>query len=323
MSVPTARVLEPIFGKPLLRAAGNGIAKWSKVNALSQWQKGTGWQASLTGGAQTGADWAAAFIPTNGQLRVKNFNNALWSYYMTAAQTMGVNIVIWVHNPDDFSDRAEITQLGNTALLGKSAGWNSHKLLKTTTQFLYYGENIPSGTGLTSGTQYTWAEFQADVVFRDFTIYRVSLEYGWEASGTFQEVWLAEVSLNGIPIPIMPSDNVEAKRVPVHTHTTGTGTALASLTPAVAFKMLGIRVNISTGAPLAAAETLTVTLDSGDGAAYDEVLFTLDMGTPSINDVVMPFGDDAFFEAGDVIVVALSANAGGDTWGCETIHELV
>ncbi len=114
------------------------------------------------------------------------------------------------------------------------------------------------------------------------------------------------------------------KRIPVHTHTTGTGAALASLTPAATFHLLGIRVHISTGAPLAAAETLTVTLDSGDGAAYDVVLFELDMGTPDIRDVVIPFGgDEDFFESGDVIVVALSANAGGDTFGCETIHELV
>ena len=113
------------------------------------------------------------------------------------------------------------------------------------------------------------------------------------------------------------------KRAPVHTHTTGTGTTLANLTPGAAFKLLGIRINISTGAPLAAAETLTVTLNSGEAAAYDTILFTLDMGTPSINDVVIPFGDDAFFEAADVIDIVLSANAGADTWGCVTIHELV
>ena len=113
------------------------------------------------------------------------------------------------------------------------------------------------------------------------------------------------------------------KRVPVHTHTTVTAAAIATLTPGAAFKLLGIRIHVGTGAPLAAAETLTVTLDSGDGAAYDVVLFSLDMGTPSINDVVIPFGgDEDFFESGDSIVIALSANAGGDTVGCETIHEV-
>ena len=114
------------------------------------------------------------------------------------------------------------------------------------------------------------------------------------------------------------------KRVPVHTHTIGTGTTLANLTPGAAFRLLAIRINISTGAPLAAAETLTVTLNSGDAAAYDTILYTLDMGTLSINDLVIPFGgEDDIFEAADVIDIVLSANAGGDTWGCETIHELV
>jgi len=114
------------------------------------------------------------------------------------------------------------------------------------------------------------------------------------------------------------------KRVPVHTHTTGTGATLANLTPGAAFRLLAIRINISTGAPLAAAETLTVTLNSGTAAAYDTILYTLDMGTPSINDLVIPFGgEDDIFEAADVIDIVLSANAGGDTWGCETIHELV
>ena len=117
---------------------------------------------------------------------------------------------------------------------------------------------------------------------------------------------------------------VNIKRVPVITSTTGTNTAIASLTPAAAFQLLGVRFNVSTGAPLAAAETLTVTLDAGDGAAYDTILFSQDLGTAGIVDVVIPFGgEEDFFEAADIIVIALSANAGGDTWGCQTVHELV
>jgi len=114
------------------------------------------------------------------------------------------------------------------------------------------------------------------------------------------------------------------KRVPVHTHTTVTTAAIATLTPGANFKLLAVRIHVSTGAPLAATETLTVTLDSGDGVAYDVVLFSLDMGTPDIRDLVIVFGgDEDFFESGDSIVIALSANGGSDTVGCETIHELV
>jgi len=114
----------------------------------------------------------------------------------------------------------------------------------------------------------------------------------------------------------------EQKRVPVFTSTTGTGTAIATLNPGADFKLLGIRIHL--GSALAADETLTVTLDANDGAAYDTVLYELDMSVGPVLDLVIPFGgDEDFFESGDQIVVALSANAGGDTWGCQTIHELV
>ena len=108
----------------------------------------------------------------------------------------------------------------------------------------------------------------------------------------------------------------------ITTPTTGTGTAIATLAPGGDFHLLGIRFNL--GSALAAAETLTVTLDANEGPVYDTVLFTQDLGTPDIRDLVIPFGgDEDFFVSGDQIVIALSANTGADTWGCQTIHEPV
>lgn len=204
MSVPTVRVLDPVFGKPILRSANNGMASWSKVNNLSQWQKGNGWQVDLYGGLQTRDDWASVFIPVN-ELHLTDFNSARWSYYMTATQTMGVGIVIWIHDNDDLSKRAEVTQLANVSGLGKAEGWNSHTFNKATTQMFFYGENT-TGTKLTAGTQYKWSQFQEDPLFRNWTIYRISFDYGWEASGTFDHVWLAEINLNGLNIPLKPGD---------------------------------------------------------------------------------------------------------------------
>ena len=112
-----------------------------------------------------------------------------------------------------------------------------------------------------------------------------------------------------------------AGRVPVHTKTTGTGTAVATLTPGAAFKLLEIRFHL--GSVLAAAETLTV-IQNAVGTAYDTSLLSEDMGTGGIVDLIKTFGkDEGFFESTDSIVIALSANTGGDTWGCQTIHELV
>lgn len=211
--IPTRRILDPIFGKPILRAANNGRAAWTRVNELSQWQKGTGWQANLYGGVQTGDDWGGMFVPVS-ELRVTDFNAALWSYYITQAQTFGVNLVIWVHDPNDFSKRAEITQLASIAGLGKAAKWNSHTLDKTTDQFFFFGEGT-TGTGLTAGppNYYGWDDFQADALFKTWHIYRVSLEYGWEASGTFDHVWVVELKLNGMQIPIKPDAPVITKTI--------------------------------------------------------------------------------------------------------------
>lgn len=202
MAVPTRRIIDPMFGRPLLRHANNARAAWVKENSLSQWQKGSGWTANLYGGAQTGDDWAAIFIPTN-ELPIADFNAAMWSYYMTNAETMGVNIVIWIHDPTNFSKRAEVTQLANVSGLGKASGWNAHVFNPATVQMFFYGENT-TGTGLTAGTNYAWTAFQADALFKYWTIYRVSIEYGWEASGTFDDAWVADLKLNGERILLVP-----------------------------------------------------------------------------------------------------------------------
>lgn len=108
----------------------------------------------------------------------------------------------------------------------------------------------------------------------------------------------------------------------VTTPTTGTGTAIATLAPGVAFHFSGFHLHI--GSALAAAETLTVTLDALAGVAYDTPLYTLDMGTPDIRNISVEFEGKIYdLVAGDQIVIALSANAGGDTFGCQTKHYLL
>jgi len=120
-------VLRKVFGAPELRYEKNSRAYWSRPTASPLNQKGgTGWLACLHGRVQTGDDWAALYVPVE-ELPVPEFNTAQWAYYMTSTQTMGVNIVIWVHDPTDFDKRAEITQLGGHADLEKAAGWNAHE----------------------------------------------------------------------------------------------------------------------------------------------------------------------------------------------------
>jgi hypothetical protein len=203
MGVQSVKLVERTFGEPSLASANNGSAAWirGEVSPLDQ-KSATGWLADLYGGVQTGDDWARVNIPVY-ELHLTGFNSAMWSYYMAGTQTMGVNIVLWVHDPKDFDKRAEITQLGGHSGLEKAAGWNAHELDTTVTQFFFYGEGT-TGTGLTAGTQYTLDQFKADIIFSTWTIYRITFEYGWEASGTFDHAYLADVKINGAMIYMRP-----------------------------------------------------------------------------------------------------------------------
>jgi len=108
----------------------------------------------------------------------------------------------------------------------------------------------------------------------------------------------------------------------IRANTTGTTAAIVTLNPAADYHLLGVRFHLATA--LAALETLTITLDANAGVEYDTVLFTQDLGTAGTLDLVIPFGgDEDFFVAGDQIVIALSANAGADVWGCTIIYEMI
>jgi len=255
-----------LFGHPVLRSAGVSQAYWAKSQVSPYPQKGGGWSACLYGGVQTGANYAALFIPVN-EMPVNVFEEAQWSYYMTGTETMGVNIVIWVHDAEDFDKRAEITQRGNVAGLEKAAGWNAHEFDQTADQMFFYGENT-TGTALTAGTLYTWDEFQADALFKDWVIYRISFEYGWEASGTFDQVWLAEVKLNEVPIPLFPRP--EDLDAPIYQYHTGAAALATTLSPKTPFKLMAIELHLNTAAT---QQTFTATIDAGRVASvYDTLL---------------------------------------------------
>ncbi len=207
MSIPLRREANPLFGKVTLSAANNGVADWIRGSTSPLDQKGsTGWLARLYGGVQTNDDWARVNVPVD-EIFVSDFHTANWSWYQTDTQTMGLGIVIWVHDPNDFDNRAEITQLGGHGDLPKTSGWNAFSFSSATEGMFFYGEGT-TGTGLTAGTQYAWSAFQADVLFKNWTIYRITLDWGWEASGTFNYVYVADVKLNGVALQLRPNDSL-------------------------------------------------------------------------------------------------------------------
>jgi hypothetical protein len=85
-----------------------------------------------------------------------------------------------------------------------------------------------------------------------------------------------------------------------------------------AFKFDGIELNLS-AAPTT-SESLTITKDSKDGAAYDSLLYSVDLSDGSVADLVMSFPTpiecayDMSSETGDIVRFAW-ANTDGRTWG--------
>jgi len=281
-----------LFGHPVLRAANNATAQWVATMASPIYQKGGGWFAEFYGGVQTNDDWAACYIPVN-EYPVSHFTDAQWSYYMTDTETMGINIVIWVHDAEDFDKRAEITQLGGHADLEKTAGWNAHEFTSATAGMFYYGEGT-TGTLLTAGTQYTWSQFQSDQLFKDWVIYRVSLEYGWEASGTFDLAYLSEVKLNGVPIPLIPkeTDLLTPYTKSIYKATVTDSTTKVTIATPTTNKKIRIH-NVFMGTASATASTFELYFGTGTNITTDTTkglaLMTLD--TDTVASVSIPYGD--------------------------------
>lgn len=284
-----------LFGHPVVRADNNSVAYWSRPTTSPYNQKGGGWMPCLHGRVQTNDDWAALYIPTN-EYPVTLFTEAQWAYYMTSTQTMGVNIVIWVHDADDFDKRAEITQLGGHADLVKTSGWNAFEFTVATGGMFFYGENT-EGTNLTAGTQYTWAQFQADNLFKNWVIYRISLEHGWEASGTFDQTWIADVKLNEVPIPLKPATG---DLVPVKQYHTATSAAIATtLAPKTPYRLLSVDMEINTAGTT--DESFTITKDAGESDAYDTLLRDLNTLDLSITSLYETFGEGYEYRQTDEI----------------------
>jgi len=315
------RIGRPVFGEPTLAAANNGSANWAQgiVSPLDQ-KSPTGWLACLYGGLQTGDDWARLNIPVD-ELLLTKFTDVTgitqWTYWMTNAETMGVNIVFWVHDPTDSSKRAEITQLANVTGLAKAAGWNKHILSSATQQFFWYGENV-TGSGLTAGTQYTLAQFIADVVFSTYTIYRITIEFGWEASGTFEDAFVGDLMLNGIVIPLKP-DSSGSGRIAQRLSDNAAAVAF-TIAPKTPYKLLSMDVHAS--AVLDTGEALTITKDAGAGANFDTVIFSQDLFIGSVTSLHAVFGDGYEFPAEDELDVA-QANGSSDSIGITVKYQTV
>ncbi len=206
------------FGQPTVFAHNNGRANWDRGSwDVSTHQKGhTMWNAKLYGGLQTGGTSVAGVsIPVN-EIPIPEFDTAKWTYFMDTVEAHGVNIVFWCHHPDDFDLRVEITQSGSSAGLEKANAQNAFEFPYTGGQgdMFYVGEI--TGTPDTTPTQYgiyKWTQFQVDSVFSEYTIFRITLEFGMYSTGTFTNAYLEDLELNGAAIQLGPKDGKHKKTV--------------------------------------------------------------------------------------------------------------
>jgi len=308
----------PVFGEPTLLASRNADAVWSRGGVSPLFQKSsTGWLANLYGGVQSGDDFAAVYIPVN-EMAVTDLTSAMWSYYLTQAQSGGVNMVVWVHDPTDFDKRAEITQV--MGLVEHSEGWDAHELDTSVSQFFFYGEGVSGNTTCTTaGTNYTWAQYQADAMFSTWTIYRISFEYGWVASGTFADAWVADIKINGIQIPLKP-DAGGTGRIGRRHFTCASGDLSGSLAPKTPFRILSLLAHCS--AVPQADEDITLTLDAGQGTLYDALLFSSDMHAADATSLFTSFEFMGMFGADDEIDL-FQTNSNDDDWGAPITYQTV
>lgn len=324
LATPGASKVVPtwLFGEPTLQSRNNGSVNWCKsgVSPLDQ-KSATGWLACLYGGVQSGwDDYARVEIPVN-EMPIGDLTSALWSYYMTEEEAFGVNMVVWVHNPNDFDKRAEITQQADIATLEKAAGWDAHELDLTTSQFYFYGEGT-TGTGLTAGppNYYGMDDFQADPIFQNWTIYRISFEYGWHTGDNeFKDVWVADIKINGYMVHLKP-DSSGTGRI-THRHIdVDTGALALTLAPKTPWRLVSVGIHAS--AVLDDGEAFTATLDAGLGAHFDRVIYSDDLYDGSRTSQTTYFGEGYDFRAEDEMDFA-QANGSNDDIGFDVVYQTV
>ena len=90
--------------------------------------------------------------------------------------------------------------------------------------------------------------------------------------------------------------------------------------PRAPFRLLRVEGNVD-DTPTD-SENFTITLDSGISAAYDTVLFSQDLSSGSIQDLIVIFGQGYEYEKGDEIDIAY-ANTGDDTVSIRAVYELL
>ena len=156
-------------------------------------------------------------------------------------------------------------------------------------------------------------------MFKNWKIYRITIEWGWEASGTFEEAYVADIELNNTPIYLRP-DSGGSGRIGRRHYTTASGDLTGTLAPKTPFRLLSIDAHVT--ATPNAGEDFTITKDAGQGVLYDTVLFSSDMGALSLTSLYNTFEGMEVFSPDDELDV-LHTNSQDDDWGVTITYQTV
>ena len=103
---------------------------------------------------------------------------------------------------------------------------------------------------------------------------------------------------------------------------TGAGAIAATMTVPVGTTYRLVSVSLHNSAAPTTSENLTITLDANAGAAYDTLLYTIDLAAAAVTDLMWSPDEEKFLEGGDAIDVAY-ANTDVVTYGVQiTVKEV-
>ncbi len=252
MSVPTRVIKRGMFGNPTLQwlknngTESNGLATWVK-----EWTRYGEWTAKLAAGTQTDDDYGAVEFAVNG-MRLDALKSIRYVYRMGGTELVAPNVAIHVYDPGDIDNRADITLSHTHDDLGVTGGWHKFDLVPATTGLFYYGNNIPSTTGLTgdNGTSlYTLTQYQEDAVFKTYVISKITIEYGYYSTGHLTAAHIAKISVNEEDILLEPPDSYTVVGTEVKTYYKATvsdsTTKVTLVTPATGRKIRVLSVKCS------------------------------------------------------------------------------
>ena len=102
--------------------------------------------------------------------------------------------------------------------------------------------------------------------------------------------------------------------------TASTAAVAFATNPSGLYRLLRVEAEMSSAAT--AAENFTITIDAGDGGAYDSLVFSVAASTLSTPNVVQTFGKGYEYEADDDVDVAFT-NSEANTVSVRVVYELL